>query len=240
MFYFSHWSLGIAALLTLGITAGAVAPLNIVTPVSAQPAFFSDTNDYWGRPFIVALARKNLITGYPDGTFKPNQPVDRAEFAAMIQKAFNQKQVRTAIGFTDVPPDYWAASAIEEAHETGFMVGLPGNVFFPSLEINKTQAVVALANGLGLTPDPSPSSNLGTYYTDVEQIPAYATNSVAAATDANIVVNYPNVKVLNPTELLTRGEAAALLHQALVKQGALPPLASNVEATNYIAGPMTK
>jgi len=43
------------------------------------------------RPFIQALAQRNVITGFADGTFRPDEPVDRAEFAAMIQKkAFNQ------------------------------------------------------------------------------------------------------------------------------------------------------
>lgn len=240
MFNFSQWSLGSAALLVLGITAGAVAPLNIATPASAQPAFFSDTRDYWGRPFIVALARENLIAGYPDVTYKPNQPVDRAEFATMIQKAFDQNQVREIIGFTDVPADHWAASAVESAYKTGFMAGYRGNLFFPNLEITKVQALVALASGLGLTASQSPAADLNTYYTDAEQIPGYATNEVAAATAANLVVNYPNVKALNPNELLTRGEAAALLHQALVKQGKLPPLASNEKAAKYIAGPSAK
>lgn len=237
MLNFSHRSLGSAAVL-MGITA--VVPLTTVAPVSAQPAYFADTSSYWGQPFIQALAKKQVISGFPDGTFKPNQPVDRAEFAAMIQKAFNQKPIRQSGRFRDVPQDYWAASAIEEAYETGFMVGLPGNSFFPNVKIPKTQALVALASGLGLTSGSTPATNLNNYYTDAAQIPAYASNNIAAATNANIVVNYPNVKVLNPTELLTRGEAAALLHQALVKQGAMPPLASNVEATQYIAGPTTK
>lgn len=237
MLNFSHRSLGSAAAL---VGLAATVPFSIVAPVSAQPAYFADTSSYWAQPFIQALAKKQVIAGFPDGTFKPNQPVDRAEFAAMIQKAFNQKPIRQSGGFTDVPQDYWAASAIEEAYETGFMVGLPGNSFLPNVKIPKTQALVALASGLGLTSGSTPATNLNNYYTDAAQIPAYGMNGIAAATNANIVVNYPNVKVLNPTELLSRGEAAALLHQALVKQGAIPPLASNVEGSQYIAGPTTK
>jgi uncharacterized surface protein with fasciclin (FAS1) repeats len=61
-------------------------------------------------------------------------------------------------------------------------------------------------------------------------------NSVAAATQANMVVNYPEVKQLNPQQSLTRAEAAALLYQALVRQGQLQPLATNVAASNYIVG----
>jgi len=198
----SRWLSGSAAAIVLGTSV--VSPL-ISAPALAQmaapstTASFSDINDYWAQPFIQALAKNNIISGYPDGTFRPNEPVDRAEFAAMIQKAFDQNQVRQATAFTDVPPDYWAVSAIEEAFETGFMVGLPGNLFLPNVEISKTQALVALASGLTLSPPSEPSKVLETYYTDAEQLPDYAINGVAAATDANIVVNYPNAKVLNPT-----------------------------------------
>jgi hypothetical protein len=53
---------------------------------------------------------------------------------------------------------------------------------------------------------------------------------------ANIIVNYPNTRTLNPLGNLTRAEAAAILYQALVRQGQIEPLANNVAATNYIVG----
>ncbi len=248
---FFHWSLGKVALL-VGITASAVTPILISnqalaqttapTPAPTSPTPSAATNfsdvapDYWARPFIQALAARNIITGFPDGTFKPNEPVDRAEFAAMIQKAFNQKQIRQldASAFTDVPTDYWAASAIEEAFETGFMRGFPGALFLPNDPIPKVQAIVALTNGLGLAPSGSVADIVRTYYIDAGLIPDYAVNNVAAGTQANAVVNYPNVRVLNPFMPLTRAEAAAHLYQALVRLGQVEPLASSEAAANYI------
>lgn len=239
---FFRWSSAKVALLALGITASAVTPILISTQASAQataptPAPASPTPgaaatfpdvapDYWARPFIQALAARNVITGFPDGTFKPNEPVDRAEFAAMIQKAFNQNSIRqlNAGGFTDVPGDYWAASAIEEAFEAGFMTGFPGGLFLPNQLIPKVQAIVALSNGLGLAPSGYVSDIVRTYYIDAGLIPSYAVNNVAAATQANVVVNYPNVRVLNPLMPLTRAEAAAHLYQALVRLGQVEPL----------------
>lgn len=203
----------------------------------ATARYFSDVRaDYWARPFISALTERNIITGFPNGTFKPEQPVSRAEFAAMIQKAFNQNLVRqlSTGGFSDVPANYWAISAIQEAYETGFMSGYPGNFFFPNQQIPKVQAIVALTNGLGLTANDTAS--LAGYYIDVNAIPNYAADKVAAATKANLVVNYPEVRQLNPLQPLTRAEAAAHLYQALVRQGQLQPLASNVPAANYIVG----
>ncbi|AFY43135.1 fasciclin domain-containing protein [Nostoc sp. PCC 7107] len=247
------WSLAHTTLLILGVTTATFNPIVVsaqttdpsVTPApSATPSSsptatsnFSDvSSDYWATPFIQALAARNVISGFPDGSFKPNQAVTRAEFATMIQKAFNQNPVRqiSSGGFTDVPANYWAAAAIQEAYETGFMTGYPGNVFQPNLQIPKVQAIAALSSGLNLNSSGTASDILNTYYTDASAIPDYAVNNVAAATQANIVVNYPDVKQLNPQVPLTRAEASSLLYQALVRQGQAQALASNVTAANYI------
>ncbi len=246
---YSFWKSASATLLALGMTTGTVTPIlstqalaQATAPTAPSPtpgaaATFSDVPpNYWARPFIQALVARNVITGFSDQTFKPNQPIDRAEFAAMIQKAFNQKQIRqlAASAFVDVPADYWAASAIEEAFETGFMTGFPGALFLPDDPIPKVQAIVALTKGLGLAPSGSVSEIVKTYYIDAGSIPTYAVNNVAAATQANVVVNYPNIKVLSPLMPLTRAEAAAHLYQALVRLGQVEPLASSEVAASYI------
>ncbi|WP_016876818.1 fasciclin domain-containing protein [Chlorogloeopsis fritschii] len=249
MFSFLRWSSGSAALLGVTMTFGAIAPVFISAPAVAQTTSpspspgaevnFSDVApNFWARPFIQALAQRNIITGFPNGTFRPQQPVERAEFAAMIAKAFEQNQVRQLAesGFRDVKSGYWAASEIEEAFQTGFMKGYGGGLFLPEQPIPRAQAITALANGLGLSVDGTSANILRSYYQDAGWIPAYAINPIAAATQANIVVNYPNLRSLNPLRNLTRAEAAALLYQALVQQGKIEPLASNVAATNYIVG----
>ena len=208
----------------------------ITAPQTSTVSFSDVGQDYWASPFIQALAAKNVIAGFPDGTFKPDQPVTRAEFAAMIGKAFNQNPVRqlSAGGFSDVPSSYWAAPAIQKAYETGFMAGYPGNVFRPNQQIPKVEAIVALTSGLGLNASSASPDILTTYYTDASTVPNYALNNVVAATQANLVVDYPDVKTLNPTGALTRADAAAILYQALVRQGQLQPVASNVAAAQYI------
>jgi len=114
------------------------------------------------------------------------------------------------------------------------MSGYPNNLFLPNQQIPKVQAIVALTNGLALNAGDTTTNVLSTYYSYAAQIPAYAVNNVGAATQANLVVNYPELKVLNPNVSVTRAEAAALLYQALVRQGQLQPLASNFPAANYI------
>ncbi len=248
----SGWSLTSSALVALGISATTATPMMISAPVLAQvttptpapapattaPSFADVPADYWALPFIQALAARNVIVGYPDGTYKPDQPVTRAELAAMFQKAFTLNPVRQLPpeGFRDVPTNYWAAPAIRSAYEAGFLSGYPNNLFGPNQTVSKADAITAVASGLNLTPSGSVEQTLANTYVDAGQIPSYAVNQVAAATQANLVVNYPDVRTLNPRGGLTRADAAALLYQALVRLGQVQPLPSNVAAANYIVG----
>ncbi|MBV8886822.1 MAG: S-layer homology domain-containing protein, partial [Chroococcidiopsidaceae cyanobacterium CP_BM_RX_35] len=203
-----------------------------VTPAPATPGVpsgapnFSDVGeDYWAYPFIQTLATKNIIIGFPDGTFRPDKPVSRAEFAAMLQKAFHPQPIRqlSPTGFSDVPADYWGAAAIKSAYEGGYLAGYPNNLFLPNQKIIRVQAIAGLASGLGLSHTGAAADVLNTYYTDAGQVPIYAVNNVAAATQAHLVVNYPDVKTLDPRTALTLSEAVSHLYQALVHLGMIPP-----------------
>jgi hypothetical protein len=214
---------GTALLLMLGMSAGSMAPLveTIVSPAPAvaQAINFSDvSSSYWAASFIQELAQRDVIAGFPDGTFRPNDPVTRAQFAAMVRKAFNKNKIRNAVNFVDLSSTYWAYSAIREAYEMGFLSGYPGNVFRPTQNIPREQVLVSLANGLNYTASNAVSADLQVY-NDASSISSYARNSIAAATEKSIVVNYPVVETLNPTRNATRAEVAAFIYQALVSSG---------------------
>lgn len=155
----SRWSSKNVAFLTLGLAVGAVVPLVNLAPgaVRAAPtskASFPDIQEHWARPFIEPLAEKNIVAGYLDGTFRPNKPVQRDEFAALVCEAFNQEPVRKIASGTvykDVPSGYWAAPAIEEAYQTGFMTGYPGGFFRPNQNISRVEALVSLTKNLNLS-----------------------------------------------------------------------------------------
>ena len=320
-------------MLVVGLMAGAIAPYLATAQAPAVPnttanPSFPDTQNHWAQPFIQALAQRNIVTGYPDNTFRPAQTVDRDEFAAILRKAFDQapeRQLASGSTYKDVPKGYWASQAIEEAYQMGFMSGYPGGVFRPKQPITKIQVLTSLARNLELpatnvaiitpatqqpattatttpvtqqpanmrakkpmmfpfaivtlmqpfmtTParaiaavnpaptstqpapnaaavnpaptstQPAPSVNVpqrpllvtSKYYRDAAQIPKYAVDAVAKTTAAGIVVNYPDLRVLNPNQAATRGEVSALIHQALVSQGKISPLPAN-QATKYIVG----
>ena len=182
-----------------------------------EPVAFKDVPaSHWANNYIKALSAKGVIAWFPDGTFKPNDIVTRAQFAAIINKAFTPAAKRTAINFSDVSTRYWGYQAIQTASRGGFLSGYPNKTFKPELQIPRVQVLVSLANGLELT---APDQNSLSFYNDASQIPNWAKDSVSAATVKQVVVNYPTVKQLNPNNQATRAEVAAFVYQALVNAG---------------------
>jgi hypothetical protein len=202
----------------------------------AQASLFSDTQQNWAQSFIAALAGQEIIQGFPDGSFRPDEPVTRAQFAAMISKAFAKNPTRQAIAFVDVPANYWASEAIQKAYQTGFLAGYPNGVFAPDQNISRAQVLVSLANGLGLAAKAEPIGLLNASFQDAAQIPEFARAPVAAATENRLVVNYPDVALLNPDRVATRADVAAFIYQALASTGTVPQLTAAETATQYIVG----
>lgn len=199
----------------------------------AQTNFSDVSESYWAKPYIETLAQQDIIKGFPDGSFRPNEPVTRAQFAALLKNAFSPAAKRTSRSFADVKSSHWATTAIDKAYTTGFLSGYPNGTFAPEQKIPKVQALVSLASGLKLSPVGSVDDTLNTF-SDQAQIPSYARPGVAAATQRRIPVNYPRVANLNPNQQASRADIAAYLYQALVNEGSISPLASNLPAAQYI------
>ena len=84
----------------------------------AANAFYTDMDqNHWAYQSIKFLTEVGVVVGYPDGTYKPDIPVTRAEFASMAIKALGQEDANVTqdIHFTDVKPDFWAYNIIKKA-----------------------------------------------------------------------------------------------------------------------------
>lgn len=220
-----------ALLLNLSLSTVLISPFLAHRPAVAQTRF-SDTQGHWAQSCIQSLAQRNIINGYPNGEFRPNAPVTRAEYATMVVNAFPKaKRDRNARSFSDVQSNYWAANAIRTASQTGFLTGYPSGEFRPTQQIPRTQVLVSLNNGLAYTPTGSVNATLGNTYADASAIPSYARGAIAAATQNQLVVNYPDVRYLNPNSRATRAEVATFLCQALKT-----PQQASLISGQYIAG----
>jgi hypothetical protein len=204
-----------------------------------QATEFSDVKGDWAEPFISALIAKGILQGYPDGTFKPSQLVTRAEFAAILAKAFNLQPTRPGKIFADIPQTYWAAKVIEKADRSGFLSGYDDRTFAPNQPILRIESLVSVINGNKL--EPVGKLALDGVFGDAAQIPSYGQNAIVAATQKCLAVggDYDNGKLpggnFQPTRAATRAEVAALIHQVLVGTGRLSALTSTNPANKYIA-----
>ncbi|PSB34677.1 S-layer homology domain-containing protein [Stenomitos frigidus] len=201
----------------IAVAPQAPTPSQATSSPPAQAKQFADVpSGYWAGVPIAALSAKGILDGFPDGNFQPNKPITRAEFAEIIRLAFNQPTSREALKFNDLQPNYWAIAAIDEATQTRFMSGFPNGSFQPNRQIPRLQVLLALATGLNLQAKLPPAQVLSRYQ-DAAQIPKYATDKIAAATEAGLVLNDADPKTLNPTKVTTRAEVAALVYKALRK-----------------------
>ncbi|MEB3181235.1 MAG: S-layer homology domain-containing protein [Nostocaceae cyanobacterium] len=194
------------------------------TPATASfISNFPDVQGHWAAAFIQAMVDKGLLSGFPNGTFQPEAPITRAQYAAVIAKTFNQPISNKSSNFTDIADNFWATPAIMRAARMGFISGFGDGSFRPGQNLTRVQAIVSIVNGLKLT---GGNPNGLNRMSDRAQIPSYATNAVTTAIQKLLVVNYPQTDQLEPLRDITRAEVAAIIYQALVALGQSDPIAS--------------
>jgi hypothetical protein len=191
------------------------------------PVFQDVPESYWAYPFVVKLQEKQLITGTSADKFEPDKLITRAEMATLISQAFALPNTQSKKNFKDVSANNALTADINKALEMGFMKGYSNNEFRPLENIPRYQVLVALATGLNL-PQTGDSDAILQKFGDSSDLPQWAKSQIAAATQANLVVNRPNLSKdnLNPNESATRGEVAVSIYQALVESGKLDPIDS--------------
>ena len=108
---------------------------------------FSDVEPgNWYAPYVAFARRYGIASGYPDGTFRPEQPVSRAELVKLIAAYFTASGGDAA--FPDVPGGYWAAEVIAFAASEGWVSGYPDGTFRPEQPVSRAEAVKILNRAL--------------------------------------------------------------------------------------------
>ncbi|WP_204139927.1 S-layer homology domain-containing protein [Halomicronema sp. CCY15110] len=208
----------------LGLATQIPSPY-IVRPDTTQPTF-SDIDNHWAAEFIHGLASLNLVSGRSDGRFDPDGPITRAQFATLIVNAFAPATIRPNIQFIDVPPDFWAADAIQNTYRGGFMGGFPDRTFAPSHPLLRVQIWIALVNGLYAT-SPVSTPEVLAQFADSDQVPQYAQRQTAIALTKQFITAVPNNQRLRPNQVATRAETSVAIYQVLVDQQRVPPIQSD-------------
>lgn len=188
-----------ALLLTCTLLAGML-------PASAAAP--SDINGHWAQTTIQNWVSAGRISGYPDGTFKPQSNVSRAEMVKLINKAFSL-QSGSAGSFSDVPSSYWGYSEIQIAAANGYVSGDSSGLFRPNSPLTRAEAAVMLSKIKKL--DTTQSYN---NYSDNGSIPNWAKPHISACALSGVMGGYPDGS-FGPTKNLTRAEAVVAIDKAL-------------------------
>ena len=98
----------------------------------------------WYANTVGYAVQRGIVSGYPDGSFKPNKPITRAEFAAIASR-FDALAQGNAISFSDLAPSHWGYNAIRSAATKGWISGYPDNTFRPEQAITRAE-VTAITN----------------------------------------------------------------------------------------------
>ncbi|QJD85952.1 S-layer homology domain-containing protein [Cohnella herbarum] len=207
---------------------------------------------YWAQDEINSMAKLGLVKGYSDNTFKPNKPVTREEFAALIARAFYLDLLEDdkSPTFMDVTNTRWSFSAVEASKE--FLTGYyppSGKAFFdPTGKATREDVAVALVKTLNYQPDDLKDERVLDRFYDENEISPNMSSYVALAVENKLINGYSDW-TFRPDQAVTRAEAAALLYRAI--KGAAgdsqQALTLNVEVpdttptpTFYITGDVTK
>ncbi|MFA4967187.1 MAG: S-layer homology domain-containing protein [Candidatus Margulisiibacteriota bacterium] len=168
---------------------------------------FADlASDYWAKLPIEYLATLNIITGFPDETFKPENSVNRAEMCSLLIKAAGTKLAsEVSKKFKDVPDNHWAVKFIETAADEQYVTGYPDKTFKPSRAITRAEGVSIIARFANF-----PISRV--LEAPFSDIPGrhWAASSISAAKNAGLL-DYLNGQPFEPNKPLTRGETAYIL-----------------------------
>jgi S-layer homology domain len=193
-------------------------------PVAAAPEFKDIPKEFWGQGYITELQKRGILNDFGEGKFDPTKPITRGEYAMILTRAFPGKPaIAPALSFKDIPKNYPRKDAIDGAVKMGFMSGYSPSKFSPNEVIPRYQMQISLAKGLNLPlPDDKERDTVLSKFDDAGKMPKYARAKIAAAVNSELVVKDKTVGKLSPLQNATRADAAALIYQALVKEGKIP------------------
>ncbi|KAF1085305.1 Cellulosome-anchoring protein precursor [Sporotomaculum syntrophicum] len=174
----------------------------------AQP---NDISGHWSEKQVLDWSNKGYINGYPDGSFKPNNPVSRAEFITFVNKAFNFTAAADP-EFSDINSSSWYAGEVAKAVAAGYIGGYEDGTFKPNQQITRLEASSIIARVLGSKLSGKADALNG--FRDQNQIPTWGRTAAEAVTAQGIIKGYAD-QTFRPGQPITRAEAIVVLDRAM-------------------------
>lgn len=190
----------------LSIALSAMLFLTISVPfttesVSAYTPFY-DIRGHWAEGYIKDIVEKGIINGYPNGSFKPDAPVTRAEFISMINKTLGNGDMNS-IYFSDVPYNAWYYNDVSKAVAANYISGYNDNSFKPNSFISREEAAVIISR---IVPTYNVKGTLKKYK-DAKEVSSWAKDALDRVCGKGYIGPYDDEKI-HPSDFMTRAQTA--------------------------------
>ncbi|WP_165000417.1 S-layer homology domain-containing protein, partial [Anaerophilus nitritogenes] len=172
----------------------------------AQAQSASDISGHWASEQINKWIDKGYVKGYEDGSFKPNNPITRAEFSVLVNKSFNFNET-TTISFKDVSANDWFYGEMAKAKAAGYMGGYEDGTIRPNAPITRQEAATVVAKLRALEANTAAANK----FTDAAMIPDWSKGFIGAVVEAKFMRGYEDGSFM-PTKNITRAEAVVVLN----------------------------
>lgn len=153
------------------------------------------------------FSHEPYVQGYDSGLFQPEHRITRAEMAAILARVATDRELGSAISYTDVLPDHWAADAIGQVSRMGLLQGYAGCSFKPEQPVTRAE-MAALAARFAV----NPAAGTGAGFADTAG--HWAEDAIKAAQRAGYLNGYAD-DTFKPGQTLTRAEAVTVINRVL-------------------------
>ncbi len=184
-------------------------PPESTDPTPTAPSFKDVPSSHWAYEYISKLAANGTISGYDDGTFRPNNNVTREEFVKMIIGATGLVSENAECDFSDVPKDAWYYIYVASGYSKKIISGINDSTFGIGRNITRQDVAVIAARILAYF-DADTAQFTETTLTDIDTVSDYAQDSVKLLNGMGIISGFDDGS-FKPHNALTRAEAAAII-----------------------------
>ena len=197
----------------LGGGGGGGGNSEIVIEPEITPSLTDINSSHWAYDYVDALSKNNIISGYPDGTFRPENRVTREEFVKMVISAAGLYDQNAECEFDDISADSWAYRYISSAKNANIVGGISESHFGAGQNISRQDVAVIVARVIDYFKKTSSADakDVQTAYPDNDSVSEYARASVNVLTNMGIINGYDSGN-FGPLDSLTRAQAAKIIY----------------------------
>jgi uncharacterized repeat protein (TIGR02059 family) len=174
-------------------------------------ANLKDIDGHWAQVQIEKWITGGLIAGYPDGQFRPDEPITRAEFVSLVNRAYKIDKSDTLYPFSDLNSSDWFFAQVMSGCQAGYIAGYPDGTFKPNHSIIRQEAAVLITKLLSLTAEEQTTLES---YNDYLSMDEWAQAGIHAVTTHGIMSGFPD-KSFKAKNYITRAEAVVTLDRSL-------------------------